>query len=867
RARELGIRLYKVGLVWPLEVEGAKRFAEGLEEVIVVEEKRGFIEDQFLKILYNRADRPIVVGKTNEEGRLLFPSAGELDPAHVAQEIGERLLHRLGENPHLRQRLAWLNDKMGMLAAPSASIMRTPYFCAGCPHNTSTRVPEGSRAMAGIGCHGMVLQIPERRTALITHMGGEGVTWVGQAPFTNEEHVFQNLGDGTYYHSGLLAIRAAAAAKVNITYKILYNDAVAMTGGQPHDGPLTVPEITRQVAAEGAKKVVVVTDEPEKYAGHMGKLAEGVTVRHRDELDAIQRELREIKGLTAIVYDQTCAAEKRRRRKRGLYPDPPRRVFINDRVCEGCGDCSQKSNCVAVKPLETQYGRKRQIDQSDCNKDFSCLKGFCPSFVTVEGGGVRKAVRAKSPGAKNQPDMFANIPAPQIAPLEDVCNILITGIGGTGVITIGALLGMAAHLEGKGCTVLDFTGLAQKNGAVQSHLRISRDPEQLHAVRVGVGDADLVLACDAIVAASPLATTRMQQGKTHAVVNSYLQPTAAFVRDTDLDFRHMGVRRTLKKVLGDGASFVDATGLATALMGDSIATNLFVVGYAWQKGLLPLRLESIHQAIELNGVAIESNKRTFNWGRLAAHDLAAAEAAARAAAPPQAEEPSDLASLVARRMNDLTAYQNAAYAERFRAIVDVAEAAEKKIGKEGFAREVAHGAYKLMAYKDEYEVARLYTDGDFLKKIGAQFEGDYKLSFHLAPPIIAPRHPQTGELQKMKFGSWMFGGFKMLAKLKGLRGTWADVFGYTEERRTERALIGEFEALVRETAAAITPENFAAAIAIAEWPQSVRGYGHVKEKNLVAAREQLPALRAAFRDGGKTAADAQNEPAAKTSVG
>ncbi|MGE0830573.1 MAG: indolepyruvate ferredoxin oxidoreductase family protein, partial [Hyphomonadaceae bacterium] len=673
-----------------------------------------------------------------------------------------------------------------------------------------------------------------------------------QAPFTDEKHVFQNLGDGTYYHSGLLAIRAAAAAKVNITYKVLFNDAVAMTGGQRHDGPLTVPEITRQVSAEGASRVVVVTDEPHKYKS-TDDFAKGVTVRHRDELDAVQRELRETPGLTVIVYDQTCAAEKRRRRKRGLYPDPPKRAFINARVCEGCGDCSQKSNCVAVKPLETDYGRKRRIDQSDCNKDFSCINGFCPSFVTVHGGGVRKPARA---GAKTMAkDPFADLPMPVLPAVDDAYNVLITGIGGTGVITIGALIGMAAHIEGKGCSVLDFTGLAQKNGAVQSHLRISRDPEALHAVRIGTGDADLLIACDAVVAAGANSISRLQKGKSHGVVNSFVQPTAEFVRNTDLDFRKMGVRHTLRAALGENGHFVDGTGLATALMGDSIATNLFMVGYAWQKGLLPIGLDALNQAIELNGVAIESNKRTFAWGRLAAHDPAAAEAAARPMMRAE-PEPESLDSLVERRARDLVAYQDEAYAARYRVLVEAAKAAEEKLGgKTGFALSVANNFYKLMAYKDEYEVARLYTDGDFKKNLEAQFEGDYKLSFYLAPPLLAQRDRQTGELKKQRYGGWMLHAFKVLAKLKGLRGGWADPFGYTEERRGERALIEQYERLIRRIAGALSAENHAAAIAVADWPQTIRGYGHVKDKNLISARQALPTLEKAFDEAG-TPADA-----------
>jgi indolepyruvate ferredoxin oxidoreductase len=842
RAAALGIALYKVGLTWPLETRGAMAFARDLEEVIVVEEKRGLIEDQLVKALYNLPRRPIVVGKTDEVGQVMFPSEGELDPLSVALALGERLADRCGDQD-LRQTLARLTERSLAPVVTPTSLARTPFFCAGCPHSTSTRVPEGSRALAGIGCHGMAGAIPERRTATITHMGGEGVTWIGQSPFNGGAHIFQNLGDGTYYHSGLLAIRAAAAAGVNITYKILFNDAVAMTGGQQHDGPLTVADITHQVAAEGARKIYVVTDEPDKYPGDVG-FAPGVIVRHREHLDAVQRDLRETPGLTVLVYDQACAAEKRRKRKRGLYPDPPKRVFINERVCEGCGDCSEKSNCVAVKPLETELGRKRRIDQSDCNKDFSCLGGFCPSFVTVHGAKLRKAVRT---GVEAGADHFRDLPTPALPSLDKPCQILVTGIGGTGVITVGALMGMAAHIEGKGCSVLDFTGLAQKNGAVMSHIRISRTPDELHAVRIASGEGDVLIACDMLVAASTGALSRLDRGQTRAVVNDQVQPTAEFVRNTHLDFQSAGMRRAIGSAVGDDAQFVDATGLATALMGDSIATNLFMLGFAWQKGLVPLSLASLDQAIELNGVAVDANKRTFAWGRLAAYDLAAVEALAR---PAMREGPApalSLDDLIARRSDDLTRYQNGAYAERYARIVREAAAAEARLpAHQGFAEAVARNLYKLMAYKDEYEVARLYTDGGFRRRLQAQFEDGYKLEFHLAPPLIARRDPQTGEARKQSFGAWVLPLFGLLAHGKVLRGGWADPFGRSRERRTERRVICDYEALVRRVAEQLSPANHAEAIAIAEWPQQIRGYGHVKDRHLAAARESLPGLTSAF---------------------
>ncbi len=857
-AQALGIRLYKVGLTWPLEAQGARRFAEGLRDVLVIEEKRGFIESQLVRLLYNldAARRPSVVGKADESGAPLLPSAGELTPTVVARAIVLRL-KRLGEeSPHLTQRLARLESFEKMLEAPLPATQRTPFFCSGCPHNTSTRVPEGSRAQAGIGCHAMAMYVPSRNTQTITHMGGEGANWIGQAPFTRDTHVFQNLGDGTYSHSGLLAIRAAAVSGVNITYKILFNDAVAMTGGQPVEGHLTVPQVTRQVMAEGARRVVVVTDEPEKYPADAG-FAPGVEIRHRDALDEVQRALRETPGLTVLVYDQTCAAEKRRRRKRGQFPDPPRRVFINERVCEGCGDCSEKSNCVSVKPVETEFGRKRAIDQSNCNKDFSCIKGFCPSFVTVHGGQPRKLRKSAAAVAD---DPFASLPLPQQRPLGDAYGILVTGIGGTGVITLGALLGMAAHLEGKGCTVLDFTGLSQKNGAVMSHVRLAPQPEDLHAVRIAAGGADLLLGCDMVVAASPAALSRVEHGVTRAIVNSYLAPTAAFVVNPDIDFETLAMQRALKAAAGDGgAEFLDGTELATALMGDSIATNLFMLGYAFQKGLVPLSLAAIERAIELNGVAVDANKRTFAWGRLAAHDRARVEALVRPALHEEAPAAPGLADLVERRARFLADYQDAAYARRYRDAVASIEAAEKARGRglSGLAEAVARNLFKLMAYKDEYEVARLYTDGAFLRQLQQQFEGDFRLEFHLAPPLFARRDPATGELLKRGYGPWVFAAFRLLARLKRLRGTPFDMFGRTAERKHERRLIADYQAVIAELAAALTPDNHALAVEIARVPERIRGYGHVKERNLAAAKAREAALLAAFRSPASRATAAE----------
>ena len=847
-AAQLGIRVYKVGLSWPLEPEGARRFADGLKDILVVEEKRGVIEPQLMALLYNldASRRPGIVGKTDESGAPLLPSTGELTPTMVARALVARL-KRLGEGPQFDARLSRLESFEQMSAAPASHIRRTPFFCSGCPHSTSTRVPEGSRAMAGIGCHSMALFMPDRATATLTHMGGEGANWIGQAPFTAERHVFQNLGDGTYAHSGLTAIRAAAAAGVNITYKILYNDAVAMTGGQPVEGAPSVPAIARQVLAEGARRVVVVTDEPVKHRSRAG-LPKGVDVLHRDRLDAIQRELRETPGLTVLIYDQTCAAEKRRRRKRDRYPDPPRRVFINEAVCEGCGDCSEKSSCISIAPVETEFGRKRQIDQSSCNKDFSCLNGFCPSFVTVHGG----KPRSLAPASAASGEVFARLPMPSPPPLDAPYGILIAGIGGTGVITLGAVLGMTAHLEGKGVTVLDVTGLAQKNGAVMSHVRLAPRQDELHAVRVAAGGADLLLGCDLVTAASPAALSRVAAGRTQAVINRHLHPTAAFVFDPDIDFEPDAMLRAIEAAAGDcGTDIIDASALATALMGDSVAVNLFMLGYAFQKGLVPLDLHAIERAVELNGVAVESNKRAIAWGRLAAHDRAQVEALVpRAYADDSAASPRSLAAAVERHAAFLADYQDAGYAQRYRDVIAEIGAAEnaRARGCSGLAQAVARNLFKLMAYKDEYEVARLYADGTFAEKLHRRFEGSFKLEYHLAPPFLAARDPVTGEARKRAFGPWMMIAFRWLARLRRLRGTPFDVFGRTHERRMERALIADYEVVVRELAAALEPDNHALAMEIACLPEQIRGFGHIKTRNVEKAKAREADLLGMWRN-------------------
>ncbi len=844
-AAEIGLSLYKVGMPWPLEPEGIRRFAEGLEEILVVEEKRPVIEHQLKELLYGwRADvRPQVNGKFDDKGTWILPSMGELSPMQIARAIAGRL-NRFFSSPRIEQRLAWLDHKDRALAGEATPVKRIPTFCSGCPHNTSTKVPEGSRALAGIGCHYMA-QWMDRETATYTQMGGEGASWVGQAPFSKTNHVFQNLGDGTYYHSGLLAIRQAVAAKVNITYKILYNDAVAMTGGQPVDGPQDPAMISRQIAAEGVKPIIVVTDDPDKYPiGY--PWAEGVRVEHRSKLDEVQRELREMPGCSALIYDQTCAAEKRRRRKRGTFPDPAKRAFINDAVCEGCGDCSVKSNCVSVVPLETEFGRKRAIDQSACNKDYSCVNGFCPSFVTVHGGALRKQ---KSETVSVS--AWEVLPEPAIPTITEPYDILVAGVGGTGVVTIGALLGMAAHLEGKGCSILDQTGLAQKGGAVMSHIRIAPRPEDLHAVRISTGNADLLLGCDLVVAASFDGRAKLAEGNSWAVVDSYEQITGDFARDPDFRIPGGKLEELIAKATGrDRALFVDAHRLATGLMGDSIATNLFMLGFAWQKGLVPVSAQAIDKAIELNGVAVKFNRQAFVWGRRAAHDLAAVERLLKpATAAPAPATAQSFGELVARRVAFLTDYQDAAYAARYRALVEQVAAAEaaRVPGQTRLGEAAARYLFKLMAIKDEYEVARLYTTGEFKRKLAQQFEGDVRLKFHLAPPLFARRDPRTGHLLKREFGPWVFTAFKLLARMKRLRGTWLDLAGKTAERKMERQLLKDYEALIAEILASLTPANHAEAVALLEIPEQIRGFGHVKEASVRKAKAAEARLLAAFR--------------------
>ncbi len=854
-AKEVGLRLFKVAMPWPLEPDSVREFAQGLEEILVVEEKRQVVEYQLKEQLYNWRDdtRPHIVGKFDDKGEWVAPrgewlltSKADFSVSQVARVIASRVSRLITDEKTcdlIKARLAFLDAKDAVLKKAINTPFRPAFYCSGCPHNTSTKVPDGSFALAGIGCHVMATSIYPEMNKLTTHMGGEGAPWIGQAAFSKVPHVFQNLGDGTYFHSGYLAIRATVAAKVNMTYKILYNDAVAMTGGQPVDGQTSVPMIAQQMAAEGVQRIALVTEDLSRYTDR-SSLPAIVTLHDRKEMDAVQRELREIEGVSVLIYDQTCAAEKRRRRKKGEFPDPNKRMVINEAVCEGCGDCGIQSNCTSILPKETEFGRKRTIDQSSCNKDYSCVKGFCPSFVTVEGGALKKSKTGVT--RNNEDDGFGALPEPVLPSLGVPYNILINGIGGTGVITVGALMGMAAHLEGKGASVLDMTGMSQKNGSVTSHVKVARSPADLRAQRIATGEADLVLGCDMLTAGAQDAISKMRAGRTMAIVNLHEQPPGTFAQNADWQYPVEEVRALISEsVGGQGAEFIDATRLATALMGDSIAANLFMLGYAWQKGRIPLAEAALLRAIELNGVGIASNKKSFLWGRRAAVDFKRVE---KIATPTQAivvQMPQSLESVIRKRVEFLTAYQDAAYASRYETLVAQVRAAETAHGLGNkLSTAVAKYYFKLMAYKDEYEVARLYTDGRFVEQLKSQFEGDFSLKFNLAPPLFAKKDGK-GHLVKAEFGSWMWSAFKLLARFKGLRGGALDIFGYSEERKMERALIVEYREMVEGLLAGLNADTLANAVELANLPEQVRGFGHVKEAAVAKFRVEKARLLAA----------------------
>tara|TARA_R110000772_G_scaffold61606_11_gene138777 strand:+ start:1811 stop:5299 length:3489 start_codon:yes stop_codon:yes gene_type:complete len=856
-AAKAGISLYKLGCMYPVEEQGITEFAAGHDVLFVIEEKDGLVEQQLKSVLYGMADAPVIIGKKDENKVDLVPSDIQLEPAELALQIADRMKRLGAELSSASNVIGALTEKLDALAGLSpASAARAPYFCSGCPHNTGTRFPEGSLAAGGIGCHAMAMysgpdMLPN------TQMGGEGAQWYGLHHFTDAPHIFQNMGDGTYYHSGLLAIRGAVASGANMTFKILFNDAVAMTGGQPVDGPLSVGDITKQVLAEGVKRCVVVTDRPDLYDSNSG-LASGVKVYHRDIYDEVQRDIAKEKGVTAIVYEQTCAAEKRRRRKRGKFPDPAKRMFINSAVCEGCGDCSVQSNCVSLWPKETELGRKRQIDQSSCNKDYSCVKGFCPSFVTVLDADLRKPEESDLAG-----DDVGALPVPMLASLEDgACNLMVSGIGGTGVVTIGALLGMAAHLEGLQTSIFDMTGLSQKNGAVYSHVRIAKTTADLGAQKLGVGEADVALAFDAIAALSAEPVMTLANDRTKTVVNARITPTPAFQRSPDLTLDKNLLFGRLKK-LSASIYDVDASGLGLALLGDSIASNLFMLGYASQLGLLPVSPAALLRAVEINGVAVDFNKKAFTLGRLQAVDPERIEKAVAATISEVEFQPlTDLNDIIAHRTELLTNYQNASYAQRYRDLLGKIIAAEQNVqsGKDGLAIMVARNFAKLMSYKDEYEVGRLYSDPAFKESFARTFEDGAKLRYNLAPPLISKRDPKSGELQKREFGPWVGKLFPLLARMKSLRGTAFDIFGYTEERRMERGLIANYEEQMEMVAASLTAANYRIAIELAGLPAQIRGFGHVKEANVEKVKLLEQQILEKYHNAKNSPADTDKKP-------
>jgi len=844
RCRDLGIGLWKPGLIWPLEPEGARDFATGYKALLSIEEKRPVIEDQLARLLYSvPADgRPAIAGKRSLTGSPLLPEVGELNPALIRKALLV-ILRELGLADEAVEVAGRRYSGMEIEAALYGSgRARPPFYCSGCPHNTSTRVPEGSEAMAAVGCQGLAAYVmPERRTMLPVNMGGEAMPWLAVEPFVEKPHMFQNMGDGTYSHSGILAIRAAVAAGTRVTFKVLFNDAVAMTGGQPVEMHISPVDMVNQLVSEGVSPVVLMSDDPEKFAG--AALPTGVELRHRDDLDEVQRHMRETTGVSAIVYEQTCATEKRRRRKRGAYPDPDKRVFINQDVCEGCGDCSVQSNCISITPLETELGRKRKIDQSTCNKDFSCVKGFCPSFVTVSGAKVATRVA----GDLSKLDgMLADLPVPPTVGVDRPFGMIVAGVGGTGVLTVGALVGMAAHIEGKGCTVLDMTGMAQKGGAVTSHIRVGASPEVLSATRLTFGHADVLLACDAIVGSSQDVLKTLDPERSTAIVNADVSPTGEFQTNRNANYDDTALIATIARALKGGELFsLHASGMSTAIMGDSIGTNLLMLGYAAQKGLLPISVGALEEAIRLNGTFVKGNLRIFATGRLAA---VAPDELTRMIAPPSVRlADMSLPDIIESRVSLLTAYQDATYASQYRQFVDHAEAvvsARELEGGDLLVREIAITLARLMAYKDEYEVARLYAEPAFTERLREQFDGDLKIRFHLASAALFTRKDSNGRPRKRELGGWVLPLFRVLARFKGLRGTAFDPFGYMAERRMERGLITEYRQMMTEVLDRVDADNLHTAIELAGAAQEVRGYGPVKH----AAFEQYQTAKAGLLD-------------------
>ncbi len=861
--RRLGIRLYKPGLTWPMDRERLIDFAADSKAVLAVEEKRPVLEDQIARHLYSlpASRRPALAGKQDLRGEPLLPAIGELSATQVRRAI-TTLLEQLGiRDEGIESRYQALRQLESRAREMGGTRSRPAYFCSGCPHNTSTRIPDGSLALGGIGCHGLAAVVMDRNTMQFMPMGHEGSNWLSVAPLVDTPHVFANMGDGTYSHSGILAIRAAVAAKATITYKILYNDAVAMTGGQPVELPMTPVGLVRQLLSEGVGQVRLVSDDPDQYS--RAELPPGTRLHHRDELASVQRQLREVKGVSAIVYEQTCAAEKRRRRKRGLMAEPDKRIFIHPEVCEGCGDCSVESNCLSVQPLETEFGRKRRIDQSSCNKDYSCTKGFCPSFVTVTGAKI--ATRATAEPTRLEA-LIASLPEPPTRAVgPDGYNILVAGIGGTGVLTVGALIGMAAHLDGKACTILDMTGMAQKGGAVTSHIRIGRSSGAIYASRLTEGMTDLLLACDMLVASGPAVLKTLLPGRTAAILNSDVTPTGDFQSNQRLEAGEDRLRAAILEAIGDGAaSEIPAGRIATELTGDSIATNVLMLGYAAQKGRLPVSLASLREAIRLNGASVAGNLRTLDLGRLAAHSPGALEPDVGASpALPSLESIDDVLS---SRTKLLTAYQDESYAGIYRVFVnDIRNRvqARRLQGGERFVREVALSLARLMAYKDEYEVARLYTEAGFGRRLREQFSGDFKLTFHLAPPLL-PGRDVNGRPRKRAVGAWILPLFGLLARVKRLRGTAFDPFGHTAERRMERRLIADYRALIERIVDRLDAQSIDIAVELACAAREIAGYGPVKSVAVAAHGKRIEALMDRFERSRPPRAPDDDEPAERS---
>ncbi len=840
-AKSIGIRVYKVGMPWPLEPRTTHEFAEGLEEILVVEEKRSIIEDQLTGQLYNYPveARPRVVGEFDEDGRDLLPNLSELTPAMIALVIAARI-QRFHHSEVMTERIKWINEKEASLAIPRNIIDRVPHFCSGCPHNTSTKVPSGSRALGGIGCHYMATWMPDRETHTFTQMGGEGATWIGQAPFTQTKHVFQNLGDGTYFHSGILAIRAAVASGVNITYKILYNDAVAMTGGQPLDGSLKIDDLVYQIRGEGVRRIALVSDEPDQWKDHFNGIP-GYSLHHRNDMELLQKQLRECQGTSVIIYQQACAAEKRRRLKKGSIVPSDKRLFINDEVCEGCGDCGVKSNCLSILPKDTELGRKRQIDQNSCNKDFSCMNGFCPSFVTVVGGALRKP----KANLENRDVLFNTLPNPPQPKLDVPWNTVVTGIGGTGVLTITALIAMAAHIEGKGCATMNQTGLAQKFGSVVSHVRVGRNQDDIKAMRIPAGEADLLIGCDLVVTAGYETMGKVADGRTHSVVNEAETPTSAFILDPDAKFPANNMKEKIIDEVGESDSyFINSTRISTQLLGDSIGSNMFLLGYAWQKGLIPVSSAALFEAIELNAVAVDFNKKAFLWGRRYADQPEKVNSILTTEKKRAAESLDDI---VTDRVRRLTAYQDSKYATNYILELERIRSADPLADQpDSLTAVAAKILYKLMAYKDEYEIARLYSDKEFTAKLEEQFEGDYEVRFNFALPLLRKPHSDTKQPRKREFGSWMKYFLYFLAKLRFLRGTFLDPFGYMKERRQEREDIEKYQQLLRIISNNLTNQNYQSAITMASLPAKLRGFGYVKQESRILLEQRCEQLLKSF---------------------